>query len=119
MLVRHAYFRGTVEPMRRDEFERCFDEILVPLIAAYPGLRSVRILRSFIGQEQSGPIYQVVETTYDDAEALEAALRSEERRRLYEQQEKIMHLFSGEVAHADFRVAFTSRPSAGASQAEE
>lgn len=119
MLVRHAYFRGTVEPSRRDEFERYFDETLVPLIAAYPRLRGLRILRSPIGQEQSGPIYQVVETTYDDAEALDAALRSEERRRLYEQQEKIMHLFLGEVAHADFRVAFTNRPSAGASQGDE
>ncbi|MBC8157930.1 MAG: EthD family reductase [Alphaproteobacteria bacterium] len=107
MHVRCAYFVGDVAAENQAKFNRFFEEEAVPRINKFPGIRSVRLLRSEWREEGAPNLYQFIELTFDDAAAIETALASEERAAniAHMQNSGIMDLFDGKVVHVNFEVA--------------
>ena len=106
MYVRCAYFEGDVAAENREKFNRFFEDVAVPLINKFPGIRGVRLLRSEWREEGAPNIYQTIELTFDNREAVEAALASPARENNLENMRKsgIMDLFDGTVRHINFEV---------------
>jgi len=106
MYVRCAYFVGDVASENQDKFNRFFEDEAIPLIHKFPGIRSVRLLRAEWREEGAPNLYQVIELTFDNREAVETALASEERAFNIARMKDsgIMDLFDGKVVHVNFEV---------------
>ena len=106
MYVRCAYFEGTVAPENRERFNRFFEDEVVPLVARFPNIRTVRLLRSDWHEDGAPGIYQTMEMTFDSLADVEAALASEPRAENKENTQKsgIMDLFDGRLYHINHRV---------------
>ena len=107
MYVRCAYFNGDVAAENQDKFNRFFEEEAVPRIHTFPGIRGVRLLRAQWREDGAPNLYQFIELTFDSAEAIEAALASDERAAniAHMQNSGIMDLFDGKVVHVNYEVA--------------
>lgn len=73
------------EPGNLEGFESHYEQNHLPLVRALPGLRSVRVSRYTRTPTGGDPAYHLaVAMIFDDEDALNAALRSEENRAVYE-----------------------------------
>lgn len=92
-------FEGTVAPENRERFNRFFEEEVVPLVARFPKIRSVRLLRSDWLEEGAPGIYQTMEMTFD---SLASEPRAENKANTLKS--GIMDLFDGHLYHINHRV---------------
>lgn len=104
MYVRCAYFMGTVAPENRARFNAFFDNESLPIMATFPNIRGVRILRGEWYEEGAPGIYQTIELTFDAKEDIDAMLKSEPRARNLKKLAEIMPLFEGKVFHINHRI---------------
>jgi uncharacterized protein (TIGR02118 family) len=105
MIVRYGFYHGFVEPAHIETFDRHFDREVVPLLAAFPGLLSVRLLR---GHRKAGlppRFHHLIEIAFPDEPSMMEAMRSPERRAAMAAQARIMHLYHGTTPHANFELA--------------
>jgi len=110
MLVRCAYYVGTVAPEDRERFDRYVETVHLPMVAAWPRLRGLRLLRSD-GRAYEGETprhYQCFELAFNSQADMDACMMSDERRRTRAQSAAdIAHfkgLFRGEVHHVNCEV---------------
>jgi uncharacterized protein (TIGR02118 family) len=64
-------------PKDEEGFDKDYDATHIPLVAALPGLKGAVASKAL-----NGPYYRMAEMIFDDADALQAALDSEEGQKL-------------------------------------
>ena len=76
MIVRQAFFEGTIHAGREDAFKAYVADTLLPMWLNFPGIREVRVLYA-VKRDEGAPAYpMVLWTMYDSEEALSEALAS-------------------------------------------
>jgi uncharacterized protein (TIGR02118 family) len=99
MIVRSAILEGTVAPDRRAAFDAHMADVVLPAIAAYPGLRKVA-LRTPVESDGDAPaIHVVFDLYFDDLAAMHAALASPVRQQVRTVIAAGMGDFKGKVYH--------------------
>ena len=102
MILRSAFFQGTVRPGCERAFEALLDETLIPLWRRFPGAEEVRVLRP-ISADAGAPGFALVLTIrYPDLASMEAALASSLREQTREPTNALRSLFDGTVFHVTF-----------------
>ena len=105
MYVRCAVFEGEVAPSDQKNFDAHVAEKVLPILAAFPKIRSARVLRAQSVEDDGPPIYQVFELQFDDEADMRAALASPNRARSRAAVAEVMGLFKGRVYHVNHRLS--------------
>jgi len=110
MLVRCAYYVGTVRPEDQGRFDAYVRDVHLPDVAKWPRLRRLRLLKND-GQPYLGEApryYQCFELTFDSQEDMDFCMASPERaetRRISQCDfASFRGLFQGEVHHVNYMV---------------
>lgn len=104
MIVRCAYYDGTVAPEDRTRFDRHVENVHLPLVAKFPKIHMLRFLRGqpYLGE---GPkFYQVFELSFKTKEDMDVAMASEERKIAREDLKNFRPLFKGEIIHVNYEI---------------
>ena len=99
MHVRVAIFEGTVEAKDQPRFDAVVRDTVLPIIAGFPKIRSVRCLKIASVEDNGPPVYQIFELLFDSAEDCNAALASPNRAQSRAALAEIMPLFKGRIYH--------------------
>jgi uncharacterized protein (TIGR02118 family) len=105
MIVRCAVFEGTVNPADRAAFDAHVEGTVLPILAAFPNIRSARILRAIAVEDSGPPVYQMFELLFDTEEDMRAALASANRARSRAAVAQVMPLFKGRIYHVNYRTS--------------
>jgi hypothetical protein len=119
MFFRYGFYRGFVDAAHVEAFDGHFDREIVPVLAAFPGLLSVRLLR---GRGMVGlppRFHHLIELSFPTEEVMIGAMQSAERRAAMAAQARIMHLYHGATPHANFELAYEVAGTAPASTVVE
>lgn len=101
MFVRCAFFHGQIRPGQEDAFHTFIEKRLMPLWAAFPGARAVRVLRPVESDSETTP-FLIVQMHFATRQAIENALASDIRARSREVLTGLLDLFEGHIVHAIF-----------------
>jgi uncharacterized protein (TIGR02118 family) len=104
MFVRYGFYHGHVDAEDCSAFDEYFDREMVPLLAAFPGLVSVRLLRGRAPAGLPPRFHHAIELSFPDETAMLEAMRSPQRRAAMAAQARIMHLYHGATPHANFEL---------------
>jgi hypothetical protein len=105
MIVRIAVFDGRVPDALSAEFDAHVTSKMLPLIASFPGISSVRVLRTDGGDGLLANACLALEMCYQDREAMERALASPERAQNAEETGVLLAMVENpSVSHAVFDV---------------
>ncbi len=105
MIVRQAFFEGTILPGREADFKAYVSEKLMPMWLRFPGIREVRVLYN-VERDEGAPSYPMaLSTMYDSREALAAALESPVRYESREATKGLFDMFEGHIHHHVFDLA--------------
>lgn len=105
MIVRQAFFEGSIHPGQEAAFKAYVSEKLLPMWLRFPGIREVRILYG-VGRDEGAPSYpMVLSTLYDSTEALATALESPVRYESREATKGLFDMFEGHIHHHVFELA--------------
>lgn len=117
MMVRCAYYVGTVRPEDRERFDRYVLDVHLPDVAKWPHLKGLRLLKNdgapYLGEAPR--YYQCFELSFATQADMDACMASPERaetRRVAQADfATFKGLFHGEVHHVNYTV--TDIPVAG------
>ncbi|MCK8779391.1 hypothetical protein M0654_05265 [Rhizobium sp. NTR19] len=102
MIIRQAFFEGTIKPGQDDAFRAYVAEKLMPMWLAFPGVKEVRVLYN-IERDEGAPSYAMaLSTMYEDQAALAAALESPVRYESREMTKGLLEMFDGHIHHHVF-----------------
>ncbi|WP_029619854.1 EthD domain-containing protein [Pseudorhizobium marinum] len=105
MIVRQAFFDGSIHPGKEAEFKAYVRDHLIPMWLQLPGVKEVRVLYA-IERDDGAPAYpMVLSTMYDSREALAAALDSPIRFASRETTQGLLSMFEGRIHHHVFDLA--------------
>lgn len=105
MIVRFAVFKGRVQHLHRAEFEAHVTNKMLPLIASFPGISSVNVLKTEGGDGVFADACLALEMCYPDLSAMERALASPERAQNAKETEVLLAMVEDpSVSHAVFEV---------------
>jgi antibiotic biosynthesis monooxygenase (ABM) superfamily enzyme len=105
MIVRQAFFDGSIHPGKEAEFMAYVSDQLMPMWLQFPGVKEVRVLYA-IERDDGAPAYpMVLWTMYDSREALAAALASPVRYASREKTQGLLSMFEGRIHHHVFDLA--------------
>jgi hypothetical protein len=107
MIIRQAFFEGSIQAGKEDAFKAYVAEKLMPMWLAFPGIREVKVLYDIERDEGAPPYPMVLWTAYDSREALAAALESPVRYESREMTKGLMEMFDGHIHHHVFDLALT------------
>lgn len=110
MLVRCAYYVGTVAPENQKTFDDYVVNVHLPDVATWPRLRRLRLLknngRPYL--DEAPKHYQCFELTFDNQEDMDYCMASQARAVTRKQSAadiaKFKGLFIGEVHHVNYEV---------------
>ncbi len=102
MIVRTAFFEGSVKPGSEAEFEDLLGNVLLPLWRRFPGNLGVQLLRPKAPDAEAPAYALVLATSYPDQSALDQALASDIREQTRAPTERLKALFEGRVFHITF-----------------
>lgn len=105
MIIRLAFFEGSVHPGREAEFRARVEDALMPLWRAFPGVREVRVLYEVERDEGFPEVAMVLSMTFDDRAALQAALDSAVRAESSVASKGLLAMFDGRVRHHVYDLA--------------
>lgn len=105
MIIRQAFFEGTIHAGKEEEFKAYVADRLMPLWLSFPGVREVRVLYN-IERDEGAPSYpMVLSTMYDSRQALATALESPVRYESREVTKGLLEMFDGRIHHHVFDLA--------------
>lgn len=102
MIVRTAFFEGSVRPGSEAEFEDLLGNVLLPLWQKFPGNLGVQLLRPKAPDADAPGYALVLATNYPDQATLDKALASDIRDQTRVPTERLKALFEGRVFHITF-----------------
>ncbi|TDK31322.1 hypothetical protein E2F50_20505 [Rhizobium deserti] len=105
MIIRQAFFEGTIHAGKEDAFRAYVAETLMPMWLAFPGIKEVRVLYNFERDEGAPSYPMVLSTMYESRETLAAALASPVRSESREATKGLLALFDGHIHHHVFDLA--------------
>ncbi|SHJ83444.1 hypothetical protein SAMN02745911_3516 [Aureimonas altamirensis DSM 21988] len=105
MIVRQAFFRGTITPGREAEFRAFVLDRLKPLWLTFPGMADLRIQFETTRDEGAEPIPLALAMVFPDAEALAQALQAPVRFESRGVTAELMQMFDGRIEHHVFDAA--------------
>ncbi|KGE02226.1 hypothetical protein [Rhizobium sp. YS-1r] len=105
MIIRQAFFEGTIHAGKEEEFKAYVADRLMPLWLSFPGVREVRVLYNIERDEGAPPYPMVLSTMYDSREALATALESPVRYESREVTKGLLEMFDGRIHHHVFDLA--------------
>ena len=107
MIIRQAFFEGTIHAGREEAFKAYVAEKLMPMWLAFPGIKEVRVLYN-IERDEGAPTYpMVLSTMYESRETLAAALDSPVRYESREMTKGLLEMFDGRIHHHVFDLALS------------
>lgn len=107
MIIRQAFFEGTIYAGKEEAFKTYVAYRLMPLWLSFPGVREVRVLYN-VERDEGAPSYpMVLSTMYDSREALAAALESPVRYESREVTKGLLAMFDGRIHHHVFDLALS------------
>lgn len=102
LIIRTAFFEGTVRTACEAEFDRMLRTELMPLWQSFPGAIDIRLSRP-VAADVDAPAYAIMLTTsYPDLATMEKALASNIREQTRGPTERLKALFDGRVFHITF-----------------
>lgn len=104
MIVRQAFFEGTVHAGREAEFRAFVEQKLMPLWRLFPGARDVRVLFASERDEGAPPFALSLAMTFEDETALAAALQAPVRFESRALTGELMQMFDGRIHHHVFEL---------------
>jgi hypothetical protein len=105
MIIRQAFFEGTIKPGKDAAFRDYIVEKLMPMWLAFPGVKEVRVLYN-VERDEGAPSYpMVLSTMYADRAALANALESPVRYESREMTKGLLEMFDGHIHHHVFDLA--------------
>jgi hypothetical protein len=106
MIIRLAIFKGHVSSDKSAALDKHVTQKMLPLIATFPGISSVRVLRTDGGDGVLVDAFLALEMSYPDSASMERALASPERAQNALETEKMFEMVENPVvSHAVFDVA--------------
>jgi antibiotic biosynthesis monooxygenase (ABM) superfamily enzyme len=105
MIIRQAFFEGSILSGREAAFKAYVAEKLLPMWLRFPGVREVRVLYNVERDEGAPSFPMVLSTMYDSREALAAALDSPVRYESREATKGLSDMFEGHIHHHVFDLA--------------
>lgn len=104
MLVRHAFFEGTVAPEDQARFESIVRERIAPGMQRFPRIRRLVYHWGREFEDDDRRFHLVIEHAYDSMQDMAAAITSAPRREIQEPLEEMLALFDGKVFHVNFEM---------------
>lgn len=104
MLVRCAYYEGTVPEQHREAFDRHVETVHMQLVAKFPRIHALRLLRGQPYLGEAPKFYQVFELYFKTLEDLDVAMASEERKIAREDLKNFRPWFQGEIHHVNYEI---------------
>ena len=110
MLVRCAYYVGTVPEADKERFDRYVEEIHLPDVAKWPRLKGLRLLRNNGEAYEGEPprYYHCFELSFESQEDMDFCMASKERKQTRKKSAEDRaiwkELFQGEVHHINYEV---------------
>jgi hypothetical protein len=105
MIIRQAFFQGSIHAGQEQAFKTYVAERLMPMWLAFPGIREVKVLYD-IERDEGAPSYpMVLWTAYDSRDALAEALASPARYESREMTKGLLEMFDGHIHHHVFDLA--------------
>ena len=107
MIIRQAFFEGTIHAGREEAFKAYVAEKLMPMWLAFPGVKEVRVLYDIERDEGAPSFPMVLSTMYENRETLAAALESPVRYESRETTKGLLEMFDGRIHHHVFDLALS------------
>lgn len=105
MWIRSAFWIGMVKPGCDGEFRALMDTVLLPGLAALPGVRSASALWPVHREDNPPAIACQVLVAFEDRDSLERMMASAGRRELRPHVAAAHTLFDGTMSHIEYEVA--------------
>lgn len=104
MIVRQAFFEGTIHAGREAEFRAFVEQRLMPLWRLFPGVLDVCVLFEQARDEGAPPFVLLLAMTFESEEALAAALQAPVRFESRALTGELMQMFDGHIHHHVFEL---------------
>lgn len=108
--IRSAFWTGRVKAGAETRFQQHMQEVLVPGLAAMPGVHGVYALWPRNLEDSPPAIACQVLVTFACRADLERMLASEERRQLRPQVAEAVSMFDGSISHIEFVASAPPNP---------
>ena len=105
MIIRQAFFEGTIHAGREAEFRAFVEERLIPMWRRFPGAREVRVLFNVSRDDGAPSLPLSLAMAFDDEAALAVALDAPIRMESRAVTGELMQMFDGHVHHHIFETA--------------
>ena len=104
MLKLCAYYEGDVDEADRDRFDAYVKDVHMPLVARYPGLKSLRYLKGVAWNGVAPDYYHAFELGFANRADFDHAMASGIRQSAREDVGKFLPMFRGTVRHVLYEV---------------
>ena len=105
MLKLCAYYLGDVDEADRARFDAHVEETHLPLVARYPGLKSLEYHKSIPWNGKAPEYYLAFELGFEDQAAFDLAMASDIRQTARDDLGNFLPMFKGTVHHVLYEVA--------------
>lgn len=99
MIVRYAFFEGTIRDGKEKEFYKFVDDKLVPLWTQFEGASEVRTYAERERDEGAPGFPLIMAIVYPDRWALDRAMACEARFKSRDETMNLMKMFDGRIHH--------------------
>ena len=105
MIIRQAFFEGTIHAGREGEFRAFVEERLMPMWRRFPAVRDLRV-QFALARDDGAPSFPLsLAMSFDDEAALNLALDAPIRLESRAVTAELMAMFDGRVHHHVFETA--------------
>ncbi len=104
MLVLCAYYEGDVPVDDRQRFDNHVENTHLPLVAKYPGLKTLRYLKGAPWNDKAPDYYLAFELYFESREDFDRAMSSAVRDTAREDVGNFLPMFKGQVRHVLYEV---------------
>ncbi|MCP4332381.1 MAG: EthD family reductase [Gammaproteobacteria bacterium] len=104
MLAFCAYYEGVIKGSEA-EFDDYVQKVHLPLVAKYPKLQQLRLLKGISRDGRAPKFYLSFELFFKDWDDFEVAKNSSERLAAVEDASKLAAMFEGDIFHSVYEMA--------------
>ncbi len=105
MIIRQAFFEGTIHAGREAEFRAFVEQRLIPMWQRFPRAREVRVMFN-LSRDDGAPSFPLsLAMAFDDEAALAVALDAPIRMESRAVTGELMQMFDGHIHHHIFETA--------------
>lgn len=110
MLKLCAYYEGNVDPADREKFDAYVKDVHMPLVAQYPGLKSLSYQKGIAWNGAAPDFYHAFVLGFASQADFDRAMSSDIRAAAREDVGRFLPMFKGNVRHVLYEVDETPVP---------